>query len=236
MVIKLVEHDKTCLKPLPKAERKIIKSRKHIYRVAQRIYASTYANMAEQFKIYLNFLPPDKIDETENDFKANGNSLLSVRKTESATELFDSFAIFYVLSFMFYVLSFNGRLPYMVGHLFISDDETSAKIIGEKLNLKELFAKFFRTSSSGLVSSPFLAALLLFFSGKETLVKHFLMKLYKNLTVEVLSSENSENLQFDAFTHFCAKLGVRLGNSIFTNQERARLYMKKQTEEISKKI
>ena len=170
LVIKLVEHDKTCLKPLPKAERKIIKSRKHNYRVAQRIYASTYANMAEQFKIYLNFLPPDKIDETENDFKANGNSLLSVRKTESATELFDSFAIFYYI---------NGRLPYTVGHLFISDDKTSAKIIGEKLNLKELFAKFFRTSSSGFVSSPFLAALLLFFSGKETLVKHFLTKLYK---------------------------------------------------------
>ena len=33
-VIKLVEHDKTHLKPLPKAERKIIKSMKHNYRVA----------------------------------------------------------------------------------------------------------------------------------------------------------------------------------------------------------
>ena len=33
LVIKLVEHDKTCLKPLPKAERKIIKSRKHNYRL-----------------------------------------------------------------------------------------------------------------------------------------------------------------------------------------------------------
>ena len=32
-VIKLVEHDKTHLKPLPKAERKIIKSMKHSNRV-----------------------------------------------------------------------------------------------------------------------------------------------------------------------------------------------------------
>ena len=72
-VIKLVEHDKTHLKPLPKTERKIIKSLKHNYRVAQRVYASTYANMAEKFKIYLNSLPPDKIDEIENDFRVNGN-------------------------------------------------------------------------------------------------------------------------------------------------------------------
>ena len=33
-VIKLVQHDKTHLKPLPKAERKIIKSTKHNYMVA----------------------------------------------------------------------------------------------------------------------------------------------------------------------------------------------------------
>ena len=71
-VIKLVEHGKTYLKPLPKAERNI-KSLKHNYRVAQRVYASTYANMTEEFKIYLNSLPPDKIDEIETDFRVNGN-------------------------------------------------------------------------------------------------------------------------------------------------------------------
>ena len=61
---------------------------KYNYRVAQRVYASTHANMAEQFKIYLNPLQPDKIDETENDFRGNGNGLLSVRQTERETELF----------------------------------------------------------------------------------------------------------------------------------------------------
>ena len=40
-VIKLVEHDKTHLKPLTKAEGKIIKSMKHNYRAARRVYAST---------------------------------------------------------------------------------------------------------------------------------------------------------------------------------------------------
>ena len=131
---------------------------KHNYRVAQRVYVSTYANMAEQFKISLNSLPPDKTDEIENDFRANGNGLLSVRQTESATELFDSFAMFYYI---------NGRLPSTDGHLFGPDGETPAEIIGEELSLKELFAKFLRTGSNGLVSSPFLAALLLFFAGKK---------------------------------------------------------------------
>ena len=59
--------------------------------------------------------------------------------------------------------------------------------------------------------------------------------MYKNLTLEVSSSDNSENLQFDALTDLYAELGVRLGDSIFAYHERARLDMKKQSEEISKK-
>ena len=55
------------------------------------------------------------------------------------------------------------------------------------------------------------------------------------MTVEVLSSENSANLEFDALTDLCAELGARLGNFIFANHEETRLNMKKQTEEISKK-
>ena len=55
------------------------------------------------------------------------------------------------------------------------------------------------------------------------------------MTVEVLSSDNSENLQFDALIEFCIEIGVRLGNSIFANHESARLNMNKQAEEISKK-
>ena len=81
LLIKLVEHDKSHLKLLPKAERKIIKRTKYYYRVAQRVYASTYAKMAEIFKINLNSLLPDEIDETENDFRANRNGPLSVRQT-----------------------------------------------------------------------------------------------------------------------------------------------------------
>ena len=47
--------------------------------------------------------------------------------------------------------------------------------------------------------------------------------MYKNLTVEILSSDNSGNLQFDTLTDLCAEIGERLGNSTFANHERAKL-------------
>ena len=45
-----------------------VKSIKHNYKVAQRVYGSIYANIVEQFKIYVNSLMPDKIDEIEDNF------------------------------------------------------------------------------------------------------------------------------------------------------------------------
>ena len=91
------------------------------------------------------------------------------------------------------------------------------------------------TGSRGLVSSPFIAAILLFFAGKEKLAKYFLTELYYNLSVEILSKDNDEVLKIDALTDLCTKVGVRLGNAIFANHERSRLDIKKQTKEISKK-
>ena len=164
-VTRFVEHNKSHLKPLSKTEGKIIKSMKHNCRVARSVYASTYANMAGQFKIYLNSLPPDETDEIENYFRANGNSLLSVCETESATELFDSFAMFYYI---------NGRLPYMDGHLFLPDGETSPGVIGEKLRLKELFANFLGRVQTVLFHCHFLLSSRHFLLEKKRWPKIFL--------------------------------------------------------------
>ena len=111
-----------------------IKSIKHNYRVARKLYASTYANIVEQFRIYLNSLLPDEIDEIKIDFRINENGLLSVRDTQSVVELFDSFTMFYYI---------NDRLPYTEDHLFVPDGKTLPGIVGKKLSLKELFTKFF---------------------------------------------------------------------------------------------
>ena len=102
-----------------------------------------------------------------------------------------------------------------------------ASIQGEKLNLKELFAKFFHSKSNGLVPAPFLGALLLFLMGNETLAKHFLRELCRNLTVEVLSSDNDAGLEFQAPIDLCEEINVRVANFIFANHERANLDMKK---------
>ena len=51
--------------------------------------------------------------------------------------------------------------------------------------------------------------------------------------MEVLSSQNSENLQYDALRDKC--VGARLENALFPNHERSRLNTKKQTDEIRKK-
>ena len=71
--------------------------------------------------------------------------------------------------------------------------------------------------------------------GKKSLVKNFLTELYRNLTVEVLSSDNDSVLEFQALTDLCAENNVRIPNSIFANHEIARLEMAKQDEGISQK-
>ena len=75
------------------------------------------------------------------------------------------------------------------------------------------------TGSIGVVSSPFIAAILLFFAGNEKLAKDFLTELYCNLLVEILSKDNNKVLKFDALTDLCAEIGVKLGNAIFANHE-----------------
>ena len=93
----------------------------------------------------------------------------------------------------------NGRFLFD-GYLFAPDRDPPPGIISDKLNLKELFAKLFMTGSRGLLSSPFIAAISLFFARNKKLAKDFLTELYYNLSVEILSKDNNEVLKFDALT------------------------------------
>ena len=45
----------------------------------------------------------------------------------------------------------NGRIPYTDRHLFVSDGKAPPGTIGEKLSLRQLFAKIFSTGSNSLV-------------------------------------------------------------------------------------
>ena len=106
---------------------------KYNYQIARRLYQSTYENLPEQFKTYVTSLLPDEIDKLERDFCANGNGLLLIRDTESSTELFNSFAMFYYL---------YGRFPFTDEHLFVPDGNTPPDIIGDKLKLKSCLQNF----------------------------------------------------------------------------------------------
>ena len=176
---------------------------KHSYKLLRRVYISIYTNIAQQFKIYVNSLLLDKIDVIENDFWANGNGMLSVRDTESATKFFNSFAMFCYI---------NGGLQYTDRYFFVPGREIPPEIQDEKLSPKELFAKLFWAKSKGLVSASFLVAFLLLFAGKESLWRNFLTELYRNLTVEVLSSDNDQVLEFQALTDLRVEINVRLAN------------------------
>ena len=78
---------------------------KHNYRVARRVYSSIYTNTAEQFKIYVNSILPNEINETKNGFQANGNELLSFQDTKCTTELFDSLTMFYYIMVDYHILT-----------------------------------------------------------------------------------------------------------------------------------
>ena len=43
---------------------------KHNYKVTRTVFNSIYSNIAKQFKIYLDSLASDEIDEIEKDFRA----------------------------------------------------------------------------------------------------------------------------------------------------------------------
>ena len=161
-------------------------------------------------------MPPEEIDELKRDFRANRNGLLSIRDTESPAELFNSFTMFYYL---------NGRFPFTDGHLFVPGSDAPHDIMAS------LLAKFFMTGSRGLVSSPFITKILLFFAENEKLAKDFLTQFYYNLSVEIHSKDNNKVLKFDASTDLCTKIGVRRGNAIFDNHQRARLEKRDQRNE-----
>ena len=62
---------------------------------------------------------------------------------------------------------------------------------------------------------------------KKSVKYNYTEIIYRNLTVEVLSSDNYWVIEFQALADLCADINGRLANSIFDNHKRARLDMKK---------
>ena len=153
-VIKLVEQDQSHLKPLPKAERKIIKSMKYNYRSLEEC-------MRQRTLIWQNNL---KFIQIPYRLMKQMTLKMILEQIETLYFLFPERKVrpnYFIL-----LKCFTISTGFPIGTSFVPDGVTPPGIIGQKLSLKELFAKNFRTSSNGLLSSPFLAALPLFFAGK----------------------------------------------------------------------
>ena len=93
---------------------------------------------------------------------------------------------------MFYYL--NGRLLTATGHLFVPDGEKLEEVEGEKLNLKQLYAKFRGTGSNGLVSASFLCGQVHFFGANDQVAKNILTEIYKNEMLRSLSSKDNSGI------------------------------------------
>ena len=105
------------------------------------------------------------LDQDLINFTMEGNFLIGEM-------IFDSFAMFYYV---------NGRTPTQTVIFLCLMEKLHLEILARSWSSKNFSPSFFQSKSNGLVLSPFLAALLLFFEGKETSVKNFLIELYRNL-------------------------------------------------------
>ena len=144
-----------------------------------------------------------------NDIRTNDSGRLNIRENLGANSLLNSFDLFYYM---------NRRSPFTTGDLYVLDGEKLDQVKGEKLNIKELYKKFRGSNSYGLLSLPFLCTLNLFLGGKEKTSKAAMIKLYSNLTLSILSS--NDYLKFQALTDIFTEINLRFNNSIFANNSR----------------
>ena len=167
------------------------------YRLLRRIHHDLYTTIAESFKLYLSTLTQSEFDGIDSDIISSG--LSSLQNIETATELLMLFDFFYFV---------NGRFPTTGVHMFIPRADLPMEVNGEELNIKKLYEKFRTTNSHALVSSQFLAALNIFFSGDPELSRRFLTEFYQNMTVSTLSTDDA--FTFDAFTDLSTSINLSL--------------------------
>ena len=114
------------------------------YKIARRVYQDLYIDIADLFQEFIRSLPPQDIQDMDDDIKSNGWGVKNFLEIENSLELLNIFQTFYI----------TGRLLLANGLLIIPDGDAPA---GEdKVNLKSSCGMFRHTYSHGLVSLPFL--------------------------------------------------------------------------------
>ena len=164
------------------------------YSVIRRVYQHLYPDIADIFFEYIHSLDPDKIQELNEEIKANGWGIKNILEIDNALELLSNFQLFFYNT---------GRFPLSNKLLIVPVDDVPDR--EEKINMKNLYELFQHTKSHGLVSLQFLGVLCLIFNDKEIKrIKNALTELYKNLSYTTLSGV--PDFEFDAISELVGRI------------------------------
>ena len=147
------------------------------YKIAGRVYQDLYLDIADVFQEFIRSLPPQDIQDMDNDIKSNGRGVKNILDIENSLELLNVFRTFYHTT---------SRLPLSNGRLIVPDGDAPA---GEdRVNKKSLYDMFRHTYSHSLVSLPFLGAIHYCFDATyQHHIKNALTELHRNLSYITLS-------------------------------------------------
>ena len=111
------------------------------YKIARRVYQDLYIDVADLFQEFIRSLPPQDIQDIDDDIKSNGWGVINILDIEKSLDLLNIFQTFYHTT---------GRLPLSNGFLIVPHDDAPA---GEDDKRgKSLCDMFKHTYSHGLVS------------------------------------------------------------------------------------
>ena len=126
------------------------------YKIARRIYQDLYIDVADLFQEFIRSLPPQDIQDINDDIKTNGWGVKSILNVENSLELLKIFQTFYYTT---------GRLPLPNGLLIVPDGDAPE---GEdRVNMKSLHDMFRHTYSHSLVSLSFLRVIHYYFDATD---------------------------------------------------------------------
>ena len=164
------------------------------YKIARRVYQYLYLDIADLFQEFFRSLPPQDIQDMDDDIKSNGWGVRNILDIENSPELLNIFQTFYHTT---------GRLPLSNGLLIVPDGDAPA---GEnKVNMKSLFDMSRHTYSRGLVSLPFLGVIHYYFDATDQqLIENALTELYGNLSYITLSG--ARDFEFDNISNLTARI------------------------------
>ena len=164
------------------------------YKIARRIYQDLYIDVADLFQEFIRSLPPQDIQDINDDIKTNGWGVKSILNVENSLELLNIFQTFYHTT---------GRLPLPNGLLIVPDGDAPEG--DDRVNMKSLYDMFRHTYSHSLVSLPFLRVIHYYFDATDLrLTKNARTKLYRNLSHKTLSG--ARNFEFENVSDLTARI------------------------------